>query len=372
MLMACWVLPANPALASPVANDGLPQIPAAEQTRDRKLFDWRSYVQVRYTHTEASNDDLLALRRFKVMLGGYLNPNLHYFIQTLYEKRNESPTDDLLSIQEAWMAYSWLPSLRLTVGRFKPPFGMERFTPDARISSIDRSQATDHLVPNGKIGDSFTRDRGFQLDGWDQQGRLYYAVGLFEGEGANARPRQMQPLLAARFAYRLPDPEPLAGHALNAHLGGAFAVRWADGLDLSRCCPGEPQRQALQSFDGQDARWNVEVAADWGRTSFRGEYFYARFDFRDSAAQDFSADGWYAQLSQYVIGETVQVVGKWEGFNPNRSVSDKNGTVWTTLGLTCFLDGHRAKVMANYVFKQEESNSIHNDAFLIQAQYFFK
>ena len=371
VLMGAWMLMTNPALASHVANDGLPQRPAVEQPQRLKFFDWRSYVQVRYTHTEVP-DDLLALRRFKVMLGGHLNPKFHYFVQALYKKGNKSPTDDRPSIQEAWIAYSWLPSLRLTVGQFKPPFGMERFTSDARIASIDRSQATDHLVPNGKLGDSFTRDRGIQLDGWDRQGRLYYAVGFFEGEGANTKIRKMQPLLAARVAYRLLDRKPLAGHALNVHLGGAFAIRWADDLDLSRCCPGKPQRQALSSFDGQDIRWNVEFAADWERTSFRSEYFYARFDFRNAASSDFSADGWYVQLAQYVVGETVQVVAKWEGFNPNRSVSDKNGIVWTTLGMTYFLDGHRAKVMANYVFKQEEANSFRNDTLLIQAQYFFK
>ena len=371
MLLGSWMLLTHPAFASHVANDGLPQRPAEEHPQNLKLFDWRSYVQVRYTHIEAS-DDLLALRRFKVMLGGHLNPKFKYFVQALYKKGNNSPTDDRPSIQETWVTYAWLPSLRLTVGQFKPPFGMERFTWDARISSIDRSQATDHLVPNGKLGNSFTRDRGIQLDGWDQQGRLYYAVGFFEGEGANTKIRKFQPLLATRLAYRLFDQEPLAGHPLNVHLGGGFAIRWANGLDLSRCCPGEPQQQALSSFDGQDIRWNVEFAADWERTSFRSEYFYARFDFRNAATSDFSADGWYVQVAQYVVEETVQVMAKWEGFNPNRSVSDKNDIVWTTLGLTYFLDGYRAKVMANYVFKQEEANSFHNDTFLLQAQYFFK
>ncbi len=198
------------------------------------------------------------------------------------------------------------------------------------------------------------------------------AMNALKGERANTNIRKLQLLLATRVAYRLLDREPLAGYPFNVHLGGTFAIRWADGLDLSRCCPGKPQRRALLSFDGQDIRWNLEFAADWGRSSFRSEYFYARFDFRNGATSDFSADGWYVQLAQYVVGETVQVVAKWEGFNPNRSVSDKNGIVWTTLGMTYFLDGHRAKVMANYVFKQEEANSFHNDTVLIQVQYFFK
>jgi len=371
MLMGVWILVTNPALASHVANDGLPQRPRGEPPQNLKLFDWHSYVQVRYTHTEVP-DDRLALRRFKINAGGHLTPQFHYFVQALYKNGNDSPTDDRPSIQEAWLAYEWLPAARLTVGQFKPPFGMERFTSDARIATIDRSQATDHLVPNGKLGNSFTRDRGIQLDGWIRQRRMYYAIGLFEGEGANTKFQKMQPLLATRLAYRLLDREPLAGHPLNVHLGGAFAIRWADGLDLSRCCPGNPQSQFLQSFDGQDSRLNMEFAADWGRTSLRSEYFYARFDFRKARNPDFSADGWYVQLAQLVFGETVQAVVKWEGFNPNRSVSDKHGIVWTTIGLTYFLDGHRAKIMANYVFKKEETNSFHNDAIMLQLQYFLK
>ncbi|GEM_PF-5860137 len=85
MIVGAWMLLSTPAFASHVANDGLPQRPTAEQPQHLKLFDWRSYVQVRYTHTEVP-DDLLALRRFKVMLGGHLNPKIRYFVQALLRK----------------------------------------------------------------------------------------------------------------------------------------------------------------------------------------------------------------------------------------------------------------------------------------------
>ena len=41
--------------------------------------------------------------------------------------------------------------------------GLERFTPDEMMFSLERSQATNRLVPNGNLGESFTRDSGVQI-----------------------------------------------------------------------------------------------------------------------------------------------------------------------------------------------------------------
>lgn len=365
-----WVGHARVVKASHVLNDGLPEKPVPDQSVKLKAFDWHLYSQIRYTYTE-DEEERLALRRLKLNMGGNITDHVQYFIQGLYKNGNGSPTDNHPSVQDAWGAYEFLPSLRFMVGQFKPPFGMERFTSDARIYTIDRSQATDHLVPNGKLDDSFTRDRGFQLDGWNKQGRLYYAVGVFEGEGANTKIRNVQPLLTARLVYQLFDQRPVLRQPMDIYAGSAFSNRWANDLDLSGCCPG-PQSRALQSFSGQDTRLNAGCAVDWGNSSLRAEYFYARFDFRNSTTPDFSADGWYVQIARYVFDKHIQAVAKFEGFDPNRSVEDKNGVFITTLGLNFFMNRDRAKVMVDYLFRQEETDSFSNNALLIQFQLFFK
>lgn len=369
VLMGAWMLMTNPALASHVTNDGLPQKPSLNQSQEVKAFNWHLYAQGRYTKREGSGGRI-SLRRVKLNIGGHLIPHGQFFVQGLYKDGNDSPTDDRPSIQDAWLAYNFKPFLRLSIGQFKPPFGMERFTSDARIYTIDRSQATDHLVPNGKLDDSFTRGRGFQLDGWGKSERLYYAIGFFEGEGANNPIDQFSPMLTTRMTYQVLEDRLFHGHTLHLHVGGAFSVRDANDLDLGRCCPG-PQSVALQSFNGRDLRWNAELAGDWGGTSLRAEYFQARFHFRDSSPSDFSADGWYVQAAQF-FGHYVQAAVKIEGFNPNTSFRDKNDILWTTLGVNVYLDEDRAKVMVDYVFKQEKTDSFNNDTLLVQFQYFFK
>ena len=357
----------EPSWATHVAHDGLPQWPDKEQAAATSLFDWRLYAQSRYTHTSKPSDRF-ALRRLKLHFGGHPLPHFSYFAQGIFKEGNASATDGRPFLQDAWLAYEVRPFLRMTAGQLKPPFGMERFTSDAAILTIDRSQATDHLVPNGKLGDSFTRDRGIQFDGWVASGRGYYAFGLFEGEGANNAIKKPSPLTTMRFVYRTVDDRTLGGLAMSGHLGAAFSIRRANQLDLSGCCPG-PQRFALRRFNGRDARLNLKLAVDWGKMSLRAEYFKAWFHFRDASFPDFVANGWYVQAAGFLIPK-LEVALKFEGFDPNQSVADRNDLFWTTLGLNYYLNGNRAKIMLNYLFKQEKKNSFSNDTLLLQIQYF--
>jgi len=70
------------------------------------------------------------------------------------------------------MAGRFRPWLALTVGKFKPPVGLERLQAIADIRFIERGLPTD-LVPN--------RDIGIQLAGVVSSGRISYALGLFNG-----------------------------------------------------------------------------------------------------------------------------------------------------------------------------------------------
>lgn len=367
LVVILWLILSKLSLANHVSNDGLPH-PTGSGKTPLKAIDWRLYAQGRYTLMTGS-DERFALRRLKFSLGGHPTNYAEYYAQAIFKEGNDSVTDDQPFLQEAWLAYDASPFLRLMAGQFKPPFGMERFTSDARIYTINRSQATDHLVPNGRLGNSFTRDYGVQIDGWHRSDRFYYAIGIFEGEGANNGIQKPSPLLSTRLVYRLYDDEAVGGQNLNLHVGGAFAIRWADALDLSGCCPGAGP--ALGTFTGRDRRWTVELAADWGETSLRAEYFRGTLDFSGTGNADITTNGWYVQGAQF-LGRYLQAVIKFEGFDPDESVSNRNDLFWTTLGINFYIDGDRIKAMLNYVFKQEPGSSPNNDALLVQFQYFFK
>lgn len=125
---------------------------------------WSSYVQLRYTSAQGE-EDLYALRRLKLMIGGNLSPRVQWYAQGLFKEGNRSPTDGQVHFQEAWLRFAGSRRVQFVIGQFKPAFGRERFTPDFRILTMDRSLATDALTPDGPYIDSFYRDRGLQIDG---------------------------------------------------------------------------------------------------------------------------------------------------------------------------------------------------------------
>lgn len=369
IVVILWIFTVPSAEASHVFDNGLPQRPPKVGKAPTKVFDWHLYAQGRYTDSEDAGSRF-SLRRLKLNGGGHPYESFKWFVQGIYKDGNDSPTDGQVFFQEGWVAYQFGRYLQLSTVQLKPPFGMERFTSDARIYSINRSQATNHLVPNGQLGDSFTRDYGLLADGWLQGNRWYYALGFFEGEGANNPIKQPSPMVTTRIVYWLMDDKPFHGRDFSLHVGGAFSLRNANDLDLSRCCPG-PQSVALRNFNGRDLRWNLELGADWGDTSLRAEYFQADFHFRESTAPDFTANGWYVQAAQY-LGRYVQGVLKFEGFDPDTSIVNQEDIFWTTLGLNVYFNGNRAKLMADYIWKQEAADSFSNNTFLLQVQLYFK
>ena len=332
-----------------------------------KLFEWSSYFQLRYTGIE-DGEDLYALRRFKLVLRGSLKPHLQYYVQGIFKDGNESGTDGSPYLQEAWIKYTAWKYGHLTIGQFKPPFGMERFTPDWKLDTIDRSQVTDHLVPNGYLGDSFDRDYGVQIDSWLASKRWNYAAAIFSGNGANNSFRGNGPLITGRVVGVLYDSPPHSGKQGRITLGGAVSTRKDHDQDFAAALPGTAALGYAQ-FSGRDTRANLQASADFSPVSFRSEYFYAWFDPNRAPLVEVRASGFYVQGA---VGfcHKFQGVAKYEGFNPDRAVRNKYDLRWTTLGLNWFIRQDRIRLGADYVFKQEAVDRFPNNAVLVQFQYF--
>lgn len=95
VLLLCFLLP--------VSLCGQKQ--AKSPNQGPKIFEWSSYLQLRYTGVE-DGQDLYALRRFKVMLRGYLKPHVEYYIQGVFKGGNKSNTDGSLYLEDAWIRYT--------------------------------------------------------------------------------------------------------------------------------------------------------------------------------------------------------------------------------------------------------------------------
>ena len=53
---------------------------------------WSGYIQVHYTALH-DREDMLGLRRFKLMVGGQVSPRVQWYAQGLFNDGNESPTE---------------------------------------------------------------------------------------------------------------------------------------------------------------------------------------------------------------------------------------------------------------------------------------
>ena len=144
------------------------RMPACAQSRSEGLggvagLKVESYLQLRYTNDTAMGD-YGSLCRAKAMITWDPGARLRIYGQLLYKSGNRATNDGRLWVQELWVRYR-LGSGFLSLGQLKPPFGMERFTSDAALDTIDRSQPTDHLIPNGGLPRSFARDIGILWEG---------------------------------------------------------------------------------------------------------------------------------------------------------------------------------------------------------------
>jgi hypothetical protein len=328
-------------------------------------FRWSSYVQLRYTAI-GNDEDLFALRRLKLMMGGNLTPRVQWYAQGLFKDGNGTSTDGHAYFQEAWLRYAWRREVQFAVGQFKPPFGRERFTPDFEIVTMDRSLVTDALTPDGPYIDSFYRDRGVQVDG-EPHPAFRYAAGVFDGRGAQHGFHGVGPLLVGQALFRPIRERPVAGQALSLQLGGAYAARWGSNLPFRPCCTA--MEAELSHFHGADQRWQVEISADWGGASLRAEYMRASLRSADALTPDFPASGYYVQVSKYLTPHWQAVV-KHEALDPNSHIRNGKDVWQTTAGLNYYLRQNRAKVMAGYVRRGERAASVANDLIQVQLQVF--
>lgn len=333
------------------------------------------YVTAQPRFTAIENDSrnnidnhFFGWRRLKLRMLGEATPRLSYYFQGVYKTHNFSPTDNRITLQEAWLVGKFLPALRLKVGQFKPPMGLERFTADEMLLSIERSLPTDNLIPNGKLGDSFARDYGIQASGWFDRPKLGYELAVMGGNGANEGHllQRGSYLMVGRLTWR---PWQSAINRADLQMGAAMSFRRTHDLDLRQQLPGSG-KLGYQHFNGQDYHYNVFLALDKGPASLRSEGFWARYHSCRPGLPSLNALGFYAQAA-YFLHPRLQGVAKFEYFDPDQAMHNSQDQRWTTLGLNLYLVGNQLKLQANYIFKTERQGEIHNDTFMVQAQFFF-
>ncbi len=276
------------------------------------------------------------------------------------------------------------PELNVKVGQYKAPFGLEQLTSDTKLFTTERSLATTALTPERQIGVMLWGKPLANL--WPEQKDLIsYSAGVFNGTGRNISVNDNNEFM---YVGRL-EMMAMKSKILSQEVAVKFG---ANGLS-SRDDAGNTISGALrENSDGSISSFSLPSAAErtaygfdasvrFGPFDFVGEYLSERIGTRTVNGvaplfTGFRADGYYLQGSYFVIPKKLQLVTKWESFDPGQFADDDIHSI--TAGVYYLLKGDDIKLLANYIhtwsdFRENNSAFEHSqfDEVIVRLQVMF-
>ena len=209
---------------------------------------------------------------------------------------------------------------------------------------IDRSQVVEALVGRSKDinGNHSGRDVGIQLGGSivkiHDRSFIDYKVGVFNGEGFNIGDQNQNKDIAARLIIH-----PVAG----LDIGGA-------------CYDGMANLGDTINIDRN--RYGFDLNYGWKNLGISGEYIYGKDAQKEKA-------GYYLQAGYFFLQKKLQVVAKYDAYNPDKEEDGNTSTLYT-VGVN-YNFSNKTKFQINYTFKEEESKSIADNYASFQFQIGF-
>ena len=248
--------------------------------------------------------------------------------------------------------WSTFPEFNVKVGQFKAPFGLEQLTSDTRLFTNERSLVTSALTPERQIG---VQVWGEPLASVlpEQKDLITYYAGVFNGTGRNITVNDNNEFM---YAGRV-EVQALKTKLLNQDTSlkiGANGVTSRDdtGTTISSVLR-ENDDGSLSSYNlpsrGTREGYGFDAALHIGPFDLIGEYINENVSPRgpDPGFSEFTADGYYVQGSYFVLPKRLQLVTRWESFDPGQADDDDIDSIVT--GVNYYIKGDEIKLLANYV-----------------------
>lgn len=316
-------------------------------------------------------DDRFRLRRMRINVTGEFAEQFDFKLEGEFAQ-----SDTALTVRDAtgrtlasnstrtsfggldlWANWHRFPEFQIKVGQYKAPFGFEQLSSDSKLFTAERSQVTSALTPERQIG--------LQIWGTplanvfpEQKDLVTYYAGIFNGNGRNVTVNDNdQYMFAGRLEVRPWKGEIAGADAWLKFGGNALSSRDASGTNLS------PAGSVRVNSDGSLSAFTAPTAAEregygfdatfhWGPFDVTGEYLSQTYKGRTLSGvsptfSDFAAEGYYVQGGYFIVPKRLQLVTKYEHFNPGQIISDNLDSI--TGGLTYYIQGDDVKLMANYI-----------------------
>ena len=307
-----------------------------------KLIQLSGYSQIRYLNQEEPGKRSgFDIRRVRLDMRGNITPFFAYRVQTDFA--------DKPKLLDAYGEIKIANGFNITAGQFKVPFSMENLVGSNKMEMIDRSQVVEALVARNKdvIGNQNGRDIGLQAGG----GFAYrsgvplieYRLGVFNGSGINV-------------ADTANDAKDVAGRLVlnpvkGLSVGGSSYVGYCKALKPD--VAGQSQTRN---------RFGVEASYVTNRLSLRGEYIAGRDGKTDRS-------GWYLQAGYFIADKKVQLLTRYDTYDPNTSAGNNITTNYAFGGNMNFNSWARLQLF--YTIRDEQGTEINNNYLAVQFQVGF-
>jgi phosphate-selective porin OprO and OprP len=300
------------------------------------------FTQLRYQiMDEAGKHNGFDLRRARLRLKGNVTPVFAYNVQVDFA--------DKPKLLDAFGEVKIADFFMITAGQFLIPFSLENLTPTAKLDFIERSQVVEAMAGFSKdvTGNQYGRDIGIMAGGTivkrNDRSVLEYRLGLFNGTGINVPDTANE---AKDVVARL---------IINPVKALSFGISGYNGWDKA-IVPDVPGKSQVRN------RIGVEVSYVVDRLSLKGEYIKGR----DGITYK---QGWYLQAGYFVVSQRLQVMARYDTYDPNISKTDNISTLYV-VGAN-FNFNSWSRLQAYYTFRKEEGPSVNNNVFALQFQIGF-
>jgi phosphate-selective porin OprO/OprP len=276
------------------------------QPLGRVHLDFTHFQDDRKDHPDGAN-----FRRARLGFRGDIGEDFNY-------KAELDFGGEAVNFKDVYLAYTGFEVADFWLGNFKPPLGLEQNTSSNYMEFVEQAPVTT----------AFTRDEiiGFAAKGGGENWSL--SGGIFNEDASVNTTDDESWSFDARGSVDLLQDSP---NVLHLGLGGSYRTPNAttESVTLSGRPAGTGSNMittgAITNVDSVMVG-GVEAAAVFGPFSAQGEYL--RYDTERSSGSDPSFDGWYAQASYFLTGESRPYkgdVGNFDRVKPKTPFSVKEG-----------------------------------------------
>ncbi|MEM8501044.1 MAG: porin [Pseudomonadota bacterium] len=200
---------------------------------------------------------------------------------------------DALNVNNAWLRYRGFDAVKITVGKFKQPFGLERLDSVRSIAPLERAMTTSALAPNRAFGIQLHKHRK----------RRTWAIGVFQVHDDDHRfPNTAPQSVTGRYSFA-----PVRDKSTVLHLGvaGSYTDWNENPFRLRESAEvGSADNIVRSARFNADKQWQIGLEGAWqqGAMRLQAEYMLTEVDASDFD-QQFNYDGFYLQTSYALSGE---------------------------------------------------------------------